>query len=163
MTHSYPRTFASGRRSMRQLSQHRGFTLIEVMIVVAIVAILAAIALPAYSDHMRRGQVPEAFTYLSDFKVKMEQYFQDNRNYGTTACADGTNAPSWSNFATPQAKYFTFTCTLNDGNYVLTATGSAGRATGHIYTISNTGAKTTTRLKGHTVTMNCWAVKEGDC
>ena len=51
----------------------RGFTLIEVMIVVAIVAILATIAMPSYRDYLRRGQVPEAMTYLSDYRVKLEQ------------------------------------------------------------------------------------------
>ncbi len=62
-----------------------GFTLIEVMIVVAIIAILASIALPSYNDYVRRGQIQEAFGYLSDSRVKMEQYFQDNRNYGTAS------------------------------------------------------------------------------
>ena len=62
-----------------------GFTLIELMIVIAVVAILAAVALPAYGDYLRRGQLPEAFTNLADLRVKMEQYYQDNRSYGAAA------------------------------------------------------------------------------
>ena len=54
-----------------------GFTLIEVMIVVAIVAILAGIALPSYLDYVRRGQIQEGTTALADGRVKMEQFFQD--------------------------------------------------------------------------------------
>ena len=66
------------------LASQGGFTLIEVMIVVAIVAILAAVALPAYGDYVRRGQLPEAFSGMADLRVKLEQYYQDNRSYGTS-------------------------------------------------------------------------------
>ncbi|HTS84956.1 MAG TPA: prepilin-type N-terminal cleavage/methylation domain-containing protein, partial [Usitatibacter sp.] len=60
--------------------QARGFTLIEVMIVVAIIAILAAIAVPSYQDYVTRGRIIEATGGLGDARNKMEQYFQDNRS-----------------------------------------------------------------------------------
>lgn len=84
---------------MSKQSLSRGFTLIELMITVAITGVLASIAVPSYQDYVRRGQVVEAPTYLSDYRVKMEQYFQDFKNYGSTGtgtCAIGTNAPSWN-------------------------------------------------------------------
>ena len=144
-----------------------GFTLIEVMIVVAIVAILAAVALPAYNDYVRRGQLPEAFGALADYRVKMEQYYQDNLSYGssgTNVCADGASAPSWNNFAPGGQKYFTYSCaTTNAGqNYTITATGVAGQVGGsnqHIYTINDANARTTTKFKGATSTATCWLVK----
>jgi len=58
------------------MKKQRGFTIIELMIAVAIIAILAAIALPAYNDYIQRGKLTEAFTGLADFRVRMEQFYQ---------------------------------------------------------------------------------------
>ena len=55
--------------------------MIEVMIVVAIVAILAAIALPNYADYVKRGKIIEATSALSDLRTRYEQFFLDNRTY----------------------------------------------------------------------------------
>jgi type IV pilus assembly protein PilE len=151
----------------------RGFTLIEVMVVVAIVAILAAVALPSYRDYVRRSQVTEAPTFLSDYQIKMEQFYQDNRSYGNGGCVTGgAVATSWT-FATSGAKYFTFTCTGNNANaqgfqgFVITATGLTTKAsTGHTYTLTNNGGtvtRQTTQFKGATSTANCWLVSGTEC
>ncbi|HAF00275.1 MAG TPA: pilus assembly protein PilE, partial [Methylophilaceae bacterium] len=70
--------------NVRKINQ-KGFTLLELMIVVAIVGILASIAIPAYQDYVKKGKAAEAPGALADLRVKMEQCFQDNRDY--TACA----------------------------------------------------------------------------
>ena len=67
------------------MKKQSGFTLIELLIVVAIVGILAAIAVPMYTDHITRSQLIEGHTGLSDFRVRMDQFFQDNRTYTATA------------------------------------------------------------------------------
>ena len=66
----------------------RGFTLIELMVTVAVVAILASIALPSYSAYLQRSRVPAALDGLSSYATRMEQRYQDVGNYATgTACA----------------------------------------------------------------------------
>src|SRR5690242_17843139 len=93
-----------------------GFTLIEVMIVVAIVGILAAIALPNYTEYVTRGKLVEAHSILAGHRVKMEQFFQDARTY-SNACDKGSLA------ATPaETQYFTFACVSDASTYTVTAT-----------------------------------------
>jgi type IV pilus assembly protein PilE len=140
-----------------------GFTLLEVMITVAIIGLLASVAVPSYTSYVRRGQLSEAGTYLSDYRVKMEQYYQDNKNYGATAgtvCATDATASTWNGFS-PGAKYFTFSClTSSSGQaYTLTAAGSGGNTTGYDYTINQAGNKGTTKYAGTTTTANCWMTK----
>ena len=143
-----------------------GFTLIELMITVAIIGILAGVGYPQYVDYVRRGQLPEALAALSDYRVKMEQYFQDYKNYGTTnggACANGANAPGWANFVPNGAKYFTYSCRVTTSGYTITATGAQGRAVGHVYTVDEANSQKTTQFKGQAVTKNCWLMKGTEC
>jgi type IV pilus assembly protein PilE len=148
-------------------SRGRGFTLIEVMIVVAIVGILAAIALPSYNDYIRRGQIQEAFGFLSDFRAKMEQYYQDNRNYGSASeCASDPTAGSLKGFTPPNAKYFKFECVIGGAQqtYVIRARGISGQAKGHIYTIDQAGARETEQFKGAAVVPGgCWMTRAANC
>ena len=154
-------------RSTRRLPAS-GFTLIEVMITVGDRRHhCGSIALPAYFDYVRRGQLPEAFSNLADYRVKMEQYYQDNRNYGTTNCADVAGAPSWSNFQPANRKYFTYGCALRSAGqgYTVTATGSAGQIGGakvHEYAIRDDNLRTTTKFKGQTLSTvaQCWLTKQ---
>jgi type IV pilus assembly protein PilE len=141
----------------------RGFTLIEVMITVAIVAILASVALPSYTAYIQRGRISEAVAGLSELKVNLEQYFQDSRTY-VGACAVGTVAPLPT---ADRAKYFAFSCpTLTAATFTATATGSGSMA-GFSYTINETNARATTNLPAGWATPNpntCWALKaDGSC
>jgi type IV pilus assembly protein PilE len=137
----------------------KGFTLIELMIVVAIVGILAAIAIPAYSDYVKRGNLPEAQAALAAQRVKMEQYFQDTRTY-VGACAAGTVAPL------PAAtSHFTFACSnLAADTYTITATGTGSMA-GFSFDIDQTNLhRTPSAPSGWTASNTCWIMrKDGSC
>jgi len=78
----------------------RGFTLIELMIVVAIIAILSTIAYPAYTDYITRGKITEATSALASKRILMEQFFQDNRTYASAPACNSDTATS-SNFTFP--------------------------------------------------------------
>ena len=158
-------------RSNPAASRHAGFTLIELMITVAIVGILAAVAMPSYKNYIRRGQQPEAFNTLSDYRTKMEQYYQDNHNYGgsATTCADNAAAASWNTFP-KSLKYFKYTCvpdtTAGDTtqqSYTITATGISGLVTGDIYTINQNGDRQTTVFRGGSVSAACWLSSTATC
>jgi type IV pilus assembly protein PilE len=143
------------------LFQAQGFTLIELMIVVLIVGILAAFAIPSYNDYLRRGEVTEAFTFLTNSRMTLEQYYQDNRNYGAGVCAGGAIPTNPSG-----TKYFDFGCTTTNSNqgYVMTATGRAGTGTvGYAYSVDEGNNKITISFKGAGVNKPCWMAKGGEC
>lgn len=133
------------------------------MIVVAVVAILAAIALPSYSDYVKRGRITEAVSGLASMQVKMEQFFQDNRTYAG-ACNSGTVATPPANTA-----YFSYACTPAPGatTYTVTATGS-GAMNGFGYSLLQDGTRRTLTLptgwSGASATSTCWVLrKDGSC
>lgn len=129
----------------------KGFTLIEIMIAVAVVAILSAIAVPAYQDYVKQGKLSGGFGALSDWSLKMEQFNQDNRTYLNTA---GTAC----GVAAPAADSFTLTCAGTATTYTLTATGS-NSLNGFEYTINQAGTKTSTTTWGDSA--SCWVRKSG--
>jgi len=139
-----------------------GFTLIEVMITVAIIAIIAAVALPNYLDYVTRSRLVEAKTNLSDMRTRLEQYFLDNRSYPGACIAYSASGPAGvGNIYLPaSAKFFPVTCTLAATTYTVTATGL-----GFTFTIDQANARATTGVpSGWTTSATCWVSrKNGDC
>jgi len=119
------------RTPVRSPARSGGFTLIELMIAVAIVGILTMVALPAYKDYVKRGKLTEAFNQLSACSVTMGQYYQDNRTY--------VSAPTC---ATTQNFTYAVSSPTSTG-YTLVATGSSTTVTGFTFTIANYNASLT--------------------
>ena len=129
------------------MQRQTGFTLIELMIAVVVIGILARIAMPAYSDYVIRGKLVEGTSALSDGRVKIEQYFQDNRTYLGGTCP----------FATAN---FTYVCSnLTAASYTITATGKGGLSA-FSYTINQANTKTSATPWGNSA--SCWVMKKGD-
>lgn len=134
-------------------ARQAGFTLIELLIAMVVVAILTAVALPAYNNYVRRGKVPEATSNLAAKRVKIEQFYQDNRTYAGAPVLTVDQSTS---------QYFDFSGSGTTSTYTLTATGKASM-TGFSYSVdqSNARASTVTGVSGWTGNSSCWVTKQG--
>jgi type IV pilus assembly protein PilE len=131
----------------------KGFSLLELMIVFAVIAILATIAIPAYSEFVKQGKVAEATSTLADLRIKTEQFFQDNRTYvgaDTATCIPAAGA----------TKYFDYACVVDATTYTITATGKSNHELSNFeFTINQDNLKTS-KYEGE-VGANCWLSKKG--
>ena len=134
----------------------RGFTIMELLIAMAIVAILAAVALPNYTNYVQRGKIAEATANLATMRVLMEQYFLDNRSYVDGPCT----SPGAST-------YFTYACTpaATATAYTMVATGVAGQGmAGFAYSIDQANNRRTTAFPGAAgLPATCWMTSKAGC
>ena len=142
------------KRGMRVFQT--GFTLIELMVTVAIVGILTAIALPAYGDYVTRSRLTEAFTALAGAQPSAEQFWANNRKYNNFDSTAGSGFPqTTANFSfqlqNPSASV-----------YVIEADG-IGKMTGFSFSIAQDGTRKTVNVPaGWTApTSNCWTNNKG--
>jgi len=131
---------------MKRVQQ--GFTLIELMIVVAIIGILAAVALPAYQDYIARSQMSEAFASVEGAKTAIAEYGQTNGVYPRT-----TTAPTAASLAVT-GKYSTGTVTADTGVIVVTM-GAAGTVNAKIAGTTVTFTPPTLSSAGTTLQFAC--------
>lgn len=136
----------------KQLLQ--GFTLVELLVAVAIIGILSAIAIPQYSEYVRRGKVSEATGALGELRLRAEKYYSDNRTYV------GFNS------TISNARNFSYACTAvvaTPNEFTCTATGIGG-VSGFVYTINhaNTRTSTFTGVSGWNNSTTCWVTKKGE-
>ena len=145
-----------------QMNKLRGFTLIELMIVVAIIGIIAAVAVPNYIDYVRRGHVADMTSAMSEAKLRVEQRYADSRTYNNALCSAG-------GVTIQDTENHTIVCVtpaLPASNpyqtYTITGTGKAS-IVGFVYTVNETGAKNSTlgAQWGGGAVAGRWIMKKG--
>lgn len=138
-----------------------GFTLIEVMMTVAIVGILAAVALPSYREYIIRGQLTDATNGLSAIRANMERHFQDNRTYATS----GTFVTPCAVADATQRTFglFVVSCPVapTAAGFTLQAVGS-GSVANFTFTINEIDVRATTAaMAGWNTCASKWLTKKG--
>jgi prepilin-type N-terminal cleavage/methylation domain-containing protein len=147
----------------------RGFTLIELMITVAIVAILTGIAYPSYRNYVIRSQIVNATTGLQTMQANMERYFQDNRTYmdANTFTSPCKTAVTIGNFTISCPT--TGTNALTATTFQLQANGNTGTSMANFqYTLDQTGTQGSVVSSGapSAWVLTCtatWELKAGTC
>lgn len=137
----------------------RGFTLIELMMAVAIVGILVAVAYPSYRDYIVRGQLVDATNGLATMRANMERHFLDNRTYQTVGAF---TAPCAAAASTRTFGDFVVGCSaLAANSYTLAATGS-GTLAAFTFTVNEQDARATTAAPaGWGTCATKWILKKG--
>lgn len=134
----------------------RGFTLLELTVIGAVLVTLLAIALPGYRSHVQRSRLGEGVAALADARAAMEQHFLNQRSYVSGPCATSRTVGA-----------FTIVCpnAPTASAYTIRATGS-GSAAGAVYTLDHHGDARTTGLPSGWGTpptggYPCWITQKG--
>lgn len=137
-----------------KMRRQAGFTLIELMVTVAVIGILAAVAIPSYLEHILKSRRAEAQSVLMDIGTRQQQRLLDVRSYAATTAALNITVP-----ATVSAHY---TIAINapagaiPPTFTVTATPQGGQTKDKCGTLGIDNANTKTAIKGGVAQTGCW-------
>lgn len=135
------------------LRRYRGFTLIELMVVLVIIGILVSIAYPSYVEYVRKGNRAEGQAFLSDVAARQERYFSQNNAYITSGAS--LSKLGLSNAKSSTDKYnLSLSKVADDGGYTLTATNTFNDAKCTTLTLNARGVKGSTGNRANN--SECW-------
>ena len=149
---------------MFSMTKTRGFTLIELMIVVAILSILAGVALPVYQDYVRKVRRSDAAVLLTEAAQFMERFNTANRRYDEDTAGAGVAIPAdlAQSPKTGADAYYNITIqAVDQTGFTLVATPVGGQVGDGIITITNTGARGWDKNNNGAIEAdeNCWVKK----
>ncbi|MEO5686398.1 MAG: type IV pilin protein [Burkholderiaceae bacterium] len=168
-----PTNYPRSAPTMPKQRHTAGFTLIEVMITVAIIGILTAVALPSYKNYMIRGKLVAGTNALATMRAQMEQYYQDNRTYMSVSSTIVTPCTQYPVVANASTNTFNVNCAATSDvpaagpppSYTLRATGT-GATAGFVYTVDQFNNMVTVAFPtswGSVPSSNgCWLMRKGD-
>jgi len=131
-----------------------GFSLIELMIAVAIIGILSAIAIPAYGNYLMRARLTEAFTALGSAQTAAEEYWSNKHTYVDFDTETPSRMP-------PAGTNFNYSLVSPSASgFKIKATGK-GQAAGFNYTIDQSGKRTSDLPAGWSSSDSCWIDRKG--
>jgi type IV pilus assembly protein PilE len=137
-----------------------GFTLIELMIVVAVVAILASIGIPSYRAYIKRAERAEARAAVLDMAQKQERYFSSNNVYLAVPTPPTAAPANWNNFTgqSVAARKYDVTVALSGGGtgYTISAAPSNGNTDPDCGTFALTHTNSRTNTGNTTPSAECW-------
>jgi type IV pilus assembly protein PilE len=144
---------------MIYFKRYSGFTLIELMIVIAVIGILSAIAYPSYTEYVTRAKRADGKTGLLSLQLAQEKYrancpqYADGIHATTTSCITGGTHNLVANTSSPDGNYALAITAADATTYTITATPSFTDAKCGTFGINQSGSKT---VSGSDSVANCW-------
>lgn len=141
---------------MKQKIKNSGFTLIEVMVVVAIIGVLVGFAYPSYMEYVRKSNRADAKVALNDTAQRLQRCFTTYSAYNNANCSAATAYNGGASTATPEG-FYSITAAINATTFTLTASPVAGTTQANdakctAFTLSHTGARGASGSDAD----NCW-------
>ena len=138
------------------MNKHNGFTLIELMVVVGIVAVMGAVAIPVYSGYMEKSKYYDAKAKLAELADKEERFYLQNNTYTATIGTGGLNTTATSNEGGFTYEIVASASGLVAG-FVATATRKVDTVIDcKVLTLSSSGVRTSEDSTGADSTAKCW-------